>query len=206
MRGGPCSGSTRRSSPCRPPFLPASPSIWTVLPDLVPPLEVLAPLLVGLGLLRLRPAGATRAWLLVLLIALDDGLLLGQVGLVAAWAHQPLDVGWTAVQALGAAVGAFARWVPLAAWLDRDPPRRFWGLLALAFPLDLLAGLFGVAQNLAIVTLPPRGATAGELVPGVATTETLIGAAVTCLAIVAYAFLTPRPSDGRPGDGSRAAA
>ncbi len=176
-----------------PSMLTGNPSVWTVVPALLPPLEALAALLVGLGLLQLRARRSTRAGLLVVIVALELGFLLGQLGLAAAWAYQPLDLGFTAVNALVAAAGAFAAWVPVAAWLDRDPPRAFWELLALAFPLGLLAEAIGLTQTIAMTTSQPGGRLSNDLFLVVTTAQALIGAVVSLLAIAAYARGTPLP-------------
>ena len=120
-----------------PSVLTANPSVWTVLSDVQVPLGTLAPLLIGLGLLRLRPGGATRPWLLVVIVGLDLGFLGLQVGLVATWAHPSVDLVTFGPDVLLTAAGGVAAWVPVSAWLDHDAPRGFWGLLAIGFPLGL---------------------------------------------------------------------
>ena len=174
-----------------PPLLTANPSLWTVLSDVQVPLEVLASLLIALGLLRLRPGGATRPWLLVVIVGLALGFQGLQVGLLATWAHQSLDLLAFGPGVLLTAAGGVATWVPVSAWLDHDAPRGFWGLLALGFPLGLLSGAIGLAQMVAMTSAPPMGLSSGGLFLVATTFDALIGAGMLILAIAAYARLMP---------------
>ena len=135
-----------------PPLVTANASVWTVLSDVLVPLGVLGSLLIALGLLRLRPGGATRPWLLVIIVGLDLGFLGLQIGLVATWAHLSFDLVTFGPDVLLTAAGGVATWVPVSAWLDHDAPRGFWGLLALGFPLGLVARAIGLTQTVAMMS------------------------------------------------------
>ena len=174
-----------------PPLMIANPSLWTVLSDVQVPLEVLGSLLIGLGLLRLRPGGATRLRLLVVIVGLDVGLLGLQIGLVATWAHLTFDLVAFGPDVFLTAAGGVATWVPVSAWLDHDAPRGFWGLLALGFPLGLVARAIGLTQTVAMMTAPPPGLSSDALFLTATTLDALVGAVVALLAIAAYARLTP---------------
>ncbi len=175
------------------PLLPSTPSVWTVLSDVQVPLGVLASLLIALGLLRLRPGGATRPWLLVVIVGLEVGFLGLQVRLVATWAHPSFDLVALGPDVLLTAAGGVAAWVPVSAWLDRDTPRAFWGLLALGFPLGLVASVVGLTQTVAMMSAPSMGLSSDALFLVATALGALIGAVVSLLAIVAYARETPLP-------------
>ena len=49
---------------------------------------------------------------------------------------------------------ALASWVAVSAWLDRDAPRAFWTLLALGFPLGLLAKTASLGTLVPLLTPP----------------------------------------------------
>ena len=171
--------------------LTANESVWMVLSYMQVLLGILAPLLVGLGLLRLRPAGATRPWLLVAIVGLALGLLGLRVGMIAIWTQPSFDLVALGPGVLLTAAGGVATWVPVSAWLDHDPPREFWGLLAVGFPLGLVAGALGLAQTLAMVSGPPMVLSSDGLFLSATTLDALVGIAISILAIVAYARLTP---------------
>ena len=94
---------------------------------------------------------------------------------------------------LVAVVGAFAVWVPVSAWLDRDAPRAFWGLLALGFPLGLVARAGGLVQTIAMQAFASAGLYSSGLFVVATTLSALIGAIVAILALVAYAREMPLP-------------
>jgi hypothetical protein len=181
-----------------PPVLTANESVWTVLSYVQVLLGILAPLLVGLGLLRLRPGGATRPWLLLVIVGLSLGFLGLQVRLVTTWAQPSFDLVAFGPGVLLTAAGGVATWVPVSAWLDHDAPRGFWGLLALGFPLGLVASALGLAQALAMVSGPPMGLSSDVLFLIATTLGGLIGAVVSILAIAAYARLTPLNPEATP--------
>ena len=174
-----------------PPLMIANASVWTVLSDVQVPLGVLASLLIALGLLRLRPAGATQLRLLVVVVGLDLAFLGLQIGLVATWAHLTFDLVAFGPEVFLTAAGGVATWVPVSAWLDHDAPRGFWGLLALGFPLGLVARAIGLTQTVAMMSAPPQGLSSDALFLIATTLGALIGAVVSILAIAAYAREMP---------------
>ena len=176
-----------------PALLTSVPSLWTLLPDLAVPLLVGGPLLIALGLLRLRASGPTRPGLLVLLAVLNLALLLAPLALLDAWSHLPLDPVTSVFHVIMAVAVASATWVPLAAWLDREPHRAFWGLLALAVPLAILASLVSLTEIVAMVAGPPGRPTPEGLFLATSVAQALIGALASGCAIVAYARYTPSP-------------
>ncbi len=176
-----------------PALLTSAPSLWSLLPDLAVPLEIASPLLITLGLLRLRASGPTRPGLLGLLAVLNLGLLLAPLAIVSAWSHRPPDPGTDALQAILAVAAAGATWVPLAAWLDREPQRAFWGLLALAVPLAIVAGLVGLGELATQVAGPPGRPTPEGLFLGTSIAQAVLGALASGCAILAYARYTPEP-------------
>jgi hypothetical protein len=100
-----------------------------------------------------------------------------------------------ALLVLVAAVGAFVVWVPVSAWLDRDTPRAFWGLLALAFPLGLVARAGGLVQTTAMQAFASAGLYSNGFFVAATTLGALVGAVVALLALLAYAREMPRPED-----------
>ena len=157
-----------------------------------------ASLAVGLGLLRLRRQGPTRGWLLGVFVAIDVGYMLAELGLPAAAAHQVLlTPSWLLAFLLFALVGsasALASWVAVSAWLDRDTPRAFWTLLALGFPLGLLAKAASLGTLIPLLT-PPLGDIGGNgLYLAAIALSGLFGAAGTLLALLAYSRAAPRDS------------
>jgi hypothetical protein len=165
------------------------------------PLGGLGSLLLGLGLLRLR-VRRTRVGLLVVIGALYVGLSVLTLGIIVAQVPQSYDLGVPngfvtasgfVLLVLVAVVGAFVVWVPVSAWLDRDPPRAFWGLLALAFPLGLVARVGGFIQTIAMQAFASAGLYSSGLFVVATTLSALIGAIVAILALVAYAREMPLP-------------
>lgn len=186
-------------------FWPSGPGVveWlgTLLFALWWPLGGLGSLLLGLGLLRLR-ARRTRAGLLVVIGALYAGLSVLTIGIAVAQVPQSYDLGVPdgiviaadfALLVLVAAVSAFVVWVPVSAWLDRDAPRAFWGLLALAFPLGLVARAGGLVQTIAMTAFASTDAYSNWLFLVATTLGALVGAVAALLALVAYARKTPLP-------------
>ena len=140
-------------------------------------------LLVGAGLLALRPSGS--AWQ-PLLILLAGAYLIGSIApalLSGAFIVDLLNLA----RSLPAAIAlAFAHAVVLGAWLDRDEPRFFWSLLVLAVPFHLAA-----LSVSAVAVLLADAAQAGVLQLSIPIFSGL-GALVAIAALVAYARHAPR--------------
>ncbi|MGO9178667.1 MAG: hypothetical protein ACLQHS_05245 [Candidatus Limnocylindrales bacterium] len=188
--------------------------IWAIGPGVVEwlgtllfalwwPLGGLGSLLLGLGLLRLR-ARRTRTGLLIGIGALYVALSLFTIGIVVAQVPQAYDLsvpnGFVtasgfALAVLVAVVGAFVVWVPVSAWLDHDAPRAFWGLLALAFPLSLVARAGGLIQTIAMQAFASEDLYSNGFFVVATTLSALVAAVVALLALVAYARETPLPED-----------
>ena len=156
-------------------------------------LGVAGTLLVALGLTRLRerPPGRQVRWLLpVLVLAASAAVAARYLPLVAHPASLPAaDVPATLFAAAillgGAPIGAYAAWVPLAAWIDREPAGRFWTLLGLAS----LAGLGIDATTVAVdVSL---AAEAADLFVPLITLGAALGAVAALPALIAYGWFTP---------------
>ncbi len=153
-----------------------------------------APILVGLGLIRLRTRRPDRYLLLA-----GIALVYVAAGIVQAVVIVGPGASWNDAFNVAAAVGlplmlpaAFAAWVPVAAWLDREEPRRFWALLAAGFPLWVA----GMALNVAamVATREQFGSTVADVGWIV---FAIVGAAPSVLALVAYGWLTPVPAPPR---------
>ena len=112
--------------------------------------------LVGLGLLRLRPDGPTRRGLFVVLAALFlvVALLPFGVGLLSEGLNvDPLPFALSSI--IWPIAAAFSAWIAIDAWLDREEPRRFWALIAAVLPIQVLASLFGIGLQLpALLAIP----------------------------------------------------
>ena len=150
-----------------------------------PLLDALGGLLVGLGLLRLR-AGAARLVLLAVIASIYVALAVSSFVIGTTAAGILADPYNTAFLVIGPAAAAFAVWVSVAAWLDREPPRAFWGLLALAFPISLVSRVFALPWAIAAVELRSNAL----YLPGV-TINGIAGAVIALLALVAFARCTP---------------
>ena len=169
------------------------PSVWILSAILVAlyGIQSVAALCVGLGLLRLRARRPPRAWLLVVIVAIDLAFMSLQVGLPAT----RVDASFVPVAlvpvVLTAVTAAFAVWVPVSAWLDGDQPRSFWRLLALGFPLGLLGSAIGLAQTLAMLTPGPSGLGSDVAFLVATAAGALVRSVATLLALTAYARWAP---------------
>lgn len=150
--------------------------------------ELAGLLLVGVGLLALRASGS--AWQ-PLLILLAGTYLIGSIAPALLSGALVVDLlAFLGRSVLSTIALAFAHAIPLVAWLDRDEPRPFWGLLALVVPLHI-AGL--VMSAVAMLIVSPEQAGVFELTnPIFSGLAALVGIA----ALVAYARYAPRPSAG----------
>lgn len=147
-------------------------------------LASLGPLVVALGLLSLRRRGPSRPGLLVALGVLFLAFPAAQLALVDNVSATILNL---TLVALAAIVAAVAAWVPLSTWLDLEPPRPFWALLALTAGLAIVQGVVGV--GVLTVTDPSRAAAiqpVASLVAGVCT------AGIGLFTLLAYALFAPR--------------
>jgi hypothetical protein len=158
-------------------------------------LRVLAPAVVGLGLLAMRRSGPTRP---ILLVAIVATVMVGAAVPALINGGQELlllDLGLVAIYA---GVTGFALWVPATAWLDGERPRWFWALLALGLPLQLTSIL---GSGLLIVLMP------AERLPDIQPWLFLVGALTALLAatlaLVAYGGFTPRAAATTPSSGER---
>jgi hypothetical protein len=129
-------------------------------------LALIGVLLIGYGLLRMRARGATRWWILVVVAGLLVTIALLEAVGVLEFVEDPLV--FLATRIVTVLASSFSLWVPAAAWVDGDEPRRFWSLLALALPLQLAGGL------LALITL-----TFAPSSPDLATWTSVIGVGLT---------------------------
>ncbi len=158
-------------------------------------LGVTGALLVALGLARLRwrPASRRVRWLLPVLMLATFGA--AAASLLPVVVHpaplSPADLLGTAVILGGAPISGYALWVPLAAWIDREAPTRFWTLLGLAALAGLPHLATSVAQDVALAT--------GSL--GLAVQLGTVGAAfgpiTSTLMLIAYARFTPAVPEAR---------
>lgn len=173
-------------------FWPSGPTgeAWrgTALDAAWPWLGPLGNLLVGLGLIRLRARRPPRFGLLA---AIASAYL--ALGVVPTWivvaASQPVASidGYSALLFVTVPLtAAVAVWVPVSARLGREPPRAFWGLLALGLPLGLAARAFALAQT--VTEAAPR---MDALFVVSVTLGAFVGAVVSLAALGAYARLTP---------------
>jgi hypothetical protein len=165
----------------------------TILPLVTQALAAASAILVGLGLLRLRGRRPDRFGLLAAMALVYVAGVLGEQAVLIGPGSMRTDPMALAQAVVWFVPAAFAVWVPVAAWLDREPPRRFWALLAAPFALWVVAIALGVAANL--VTREQFGAVAADLGWVV---YSLVWATPSLLAFIAYGWLTPRPS--RPAD------
>ena len=155
-------------------YLPGFITYWWWL--LVP----IGAVLVGLGLARLRTRPLARVGLLLALVAAFVIILAVNLAQFEAL-DDPRNV---LVLALRAPAVAFAAWVALGAWLDRDEPRRFWALLALGVPVALGSSV------LAVVSVLVQGAP-GEGFSTAFVVQEAVNAAFAVVVLVAYGRLFP---------------
>jgi hypothetical protein len=142
------------------------------------------PLLIGVGLLRLRESGRRRPLLLIALALAYIAFPVMPFVFNPAVSADPLSL---TVAILTAALAGFAVWVAVSAWLDGDRPRTFWLLLALALPLFVV----GLAGEAAMLSAPDAQAMAG-LQPLVFFAVAATRATTALLALIAYGFFGPR--------------
>jgi hypothetical protein len=161
--------------------------VWVTLDIAGDGLIALGGLLVGLGLIRLRPRAPGRTWLLVAIAvayvafayAPDRAVALATSSDYSLGYGVPLYVAWLLAS-------AFVAWVAVGAWLDRESPRAFWGLLALALPLTLLAGAVDSVVAVATIVRGPS-----DLWSSGSTLVLALDALVAASALVAFGRLTP---------------
>jgi hypothetical protein len=155
-------------------------------------------ILVGLGLLRLRSSGPTRRGLLIVLAAvcLAIALVPAGIGLMTEQVTiDPLPFALTSIVEPIAA--AFAAWVAVDAWLDREEPRTFWTLIAAALPIQVIAGLLGLGLPIPVYLAAPLDPqTLNVLFFSSATISTLLVLWALALAVVAYGRHTPPAIEG----------
>ena len=154
---------------------------------------VVASICLAVGLLRLRRPGVRRVWLLAVIAVLQLGFTVVQAALPAATVHLSFVSPMLVPIAVLTVAAAFAAWVPVDAWLGRERPRPFWALLALGFPLGLVAGALGVWKTLEMLRPSGTGLTADTPFWVASMLVSLIGIAANVLALAAYARLTPIP-------------
>jgi len=152
-------------------------------------------LLVGLGLIRLRARRPPRFGLLavIALAYLALGVVPIWIVVAASPPVAPIDGDSALLLVTVPLTAAVAVWVPISAWLEREPPRAFWGLLALALPLGLAGRALDLAQAVTTTTFQPSA----PLVAGV-TLSAFVSAVVSLAALAAlaaYARLTPVTTD-----------
>jgi hypothetical protein len=180
----------------------APPGAWQWLAFVTGPevLGIVGALLVAVGLARLRtrtPSHRARRLLPVLMLAAL--VVAASIFLPLVWypdavaPSQVTTVLISAVIILGSApITAYCLWVPLGAWLEREPPALFWTLLGLAAVTALAGMAVTLAANLALATGP-------ELFAPMAYLGEALGVVGSILALVAYARLTPPPPEPATG-------
>ncbi len=149
--------------------------------------SLLAPagsVLIGLGLLRLR-AGPMRLPVLATIIGVYVGISVASF-LIGAGTGT-LDAYDSTLMILVPAAAAAAVWVPVAAWLESDAPQAFWGLLAIALPLGVIARLVTL-----LATIVGTSTQSNVMFVPVVTVNSILGCLAALLALVAYARMTPR--------------
>jgi hypothetical protein len=157
-------------------------------------LRIAGALLTGYGLLLLTRRSATQ-WIVFVVVA---GAFVAyaiwiRVGTVALVEDQLSFIGFAVAAALAT---GFALSVPVAAWLDRADPRRFWTLLALALPLQLAMRLVDVAI---VNSAGPDDPSFVVLVP----VEAVLALTQVVAELVAYVLFAPRSSpEPEPGGSS----
>jgi hypothetical protein len=149
--------------------------------------------LVGLGLLRLRADGPTRRGLLVVLAALFLVIALLPFGVWLMTEGLNVDPLLFALSSIIRPIAAaFAAWIAIDAWLDREEPRPFWALIAAALPIQVLAGLFGIGLEVPVLLAVPNDP---DTLNAIAFASLIFGALLVLwamvLAGVAYGRHTP---------------
>ncbi len=180
-------------------------SISTPLSTLQSALPYLHPVgiaLVGVGLLAIRTGKPRRLRLLAALVGLYVAIELVPAATIATSGALGSDPLWgSAIQWVGiltAITSGFAVWVAVGTWLDREAPVAFWGLLALALPLRLVAAIITVPQDILVLTFQ------GSLPEIAGTVVSLTYAVAVLLAFVAYARYLPQTASSVPARGPAA--
>jgi hypothetical protein len=127
---------------------PTSP-VGNVILGSLPFLAPVGGAMIAYGLLVMRIERPRSSLLLVGILAVYVALDLRPM-LIAA--SQPLfqpQINWWSLAA--AVTSAFAVWVAVDAWLRKEPPEPFWLLLGAAFPLRVLAAVWLVPQDVALI-------------------------------------------------------
>ena len=140
--------------------------------------------LIGLGLLRLR-TGPIRLPVLATIVAVYVGI--GVASYLVGGGSGTLDAYDTALLIIVPAAAAVAVWVPVAGWLESDAPQAFWGLLAIALPLGVIARLLTL-----VATIVGTSTQSNVMFVPVVTVNSILGCLAALLALVAYARMTPR--------------
>lgn len=170
-------------------------SSWrgTPLDGALPYLGPLGSVLIGGGLLQLRMKPPSRFGLLAATAGVYVALGIVPWAISVA-ASRPLGSGDPSVVVFSFVVeplaAAFAVWAAVGAWLDREPPRAFWAVLALALPFGLAARAFEVPQLIAVAVYQTN-----TFFVATTTGMALIDAAVALLALAAYGRLMPITED-----------
>ena len=139
--------------------------------------------LIGLGLLRLR-AGSMRLPVLATIVVVYAGISVASY-LIGAGTGT-LGAYDTALLLVVPAAAAVAAWVPVAAWLESDAPEIFWGLLAIALPLGVIARLLTL-----LATIVGTSTQSNVMFVPMVTVDSILGCLAALLALVAYARMTP---------------
>jgi hypothetical protein len=177
---------------------------------------ILGPLLVGLGLARMRGAGsrirpAEIALLALLAVALGSEIASAVVPMAARGELSgPMSTPTlvSTVLSLGATPFiAYQLWVPLMAWRDRCAPATFWRLLGLASIATVLAIGVAVVANLSMANAIDWPGVLGSRVGG-GPFEPILSAAskallalTALLALVAYGRHAPASGHALPPGG-----
>ena len=140
--------------------------------------------LIGLGLLRLR-TGPIRLPVLASIVAVYVGI--GVASYLIGSGSATVDAYDAALLIIVPSAAAVAVWVPAAAWLESDTPSAFWGLLAVALPVGVIARLLTL-----VATIVATSTQSNVLFVPTVTINSVLGCLAALLALVAYARMTPR--------------
>lgn len=172
---------------------PTSP-VGSVILGSLPFLAPTGGALIAYGLLAMRVErprpGLLLAGILAVYVVLDlfpELLVATQVQVLG----QPQISWWSLAVAV---TSAFAAWVAVDAWIRKEPPERFWLLLAAAFPLRVLAGVWQVPMAVVVIV------NQSQLPAAVYTLATATVALPGILAFVAYLRYAPLAPVKAAGD------
>ncbi len=150
--------------------------------------------LIAYGLLVMRVERPRPGFLLVGILAVYLVLNLFPALLVAAQVQGEgqLQISWWSLAV--AVTSAFAAWVAVDAWVRKESPEPFWLLLAAAFPLRVLAGVWQLPMDVVVIV------NQGQLPDAVYALASATVALPGVLALVAYLRYAPLAPVKATGD------